>query len=282
MFDRIVLLLFISLWGIGMCQAKTEKLKIVTFNVGGDFISEGPNQWKNRWPLVKQFLSKEYPDILCMQEVLINQLNEIKTCFKMYNMVGVSRVDGKTKGDFVPVFYRRDKFEHITSGTFCLSQKPDSIGFIGWDAKYPRIATWVNLRNIKTEDVVFVVNVHLDNVGKVARENSMKLILDKIRSLSKSQKIILTGDFNDIVSSNVHKVASQGGLIDTYLVSPKKKGVRYTFHQFGEKELEKRYKLDYIFTSGNIKILSTNIPKETPQSGVFISDHNPIVVKMKF
>ena len=91
-------------------SSKNRKTKNSYFYVGGDFISEGPNQWKNRWLLVKQFLSKEYPDILCMQEVLINQLNEIKTCFKMYNMVGVSRVDGKTKGDFVPVFYRRDKF----------------------------------------------------------------------------------------------------------------------------------------------------------------------------
>lgn len=270
------------LLSIGACYAKTQKLKVITFNIGGDFIFKGPNQWENRRPLMMKFLSKESPDILCMQEVLINQLNEIKTCFPIYNMVGVSRVDGKNKGDFVPVFYRKDKFEQINSGTFCLSEKPDSIGFIGWDAKYPRIATWINLRDVKTGGSVFVINAHLDNVGKVAREKGMKLILDKISELSKSNKIILTGDFNDVASSKAHKIASQWGLNDTYMTSPKIKGVNYTFHEFGKKVLEKRYKLDYIFVSNNFRIQSVNIPQDRPKRGTYISDHNPVIIKMKY
>ena len=282
MLGKIILSLLLSLFGFEMCSAKTNNLKIISFNIGGDFIADGPNQWKNRKPLIMQFISKESPDILCIQEVLINQLNEIKECFQIYNMVGVSRVDGKEKGDFVPIFYKKDKYEQINSGTFCLSEKPDSIGYIGWDAKYPRIATWINLRNLKTGDIVFVLNTHLDNVGKNARMNSMKLILEKISLLSKSDKIILTGDFNDVVSSKVHEIAIQGELNDTYLISPQTKGAHYTFHQFGQKDLGNRYKLDYIFASKNFKIHSVNIPAESPKGGVYISDHNPVIVKMKF
>lgn len=282
MLGKIIISLSFYLFCFGTCCAKSNKLKIISFNIGGDFIADGPNQWKNRKPLMMQFLSKEAPDILCMQEVLINQLNEFKAYFQMYNVVGVSRVDGKEKGDFVPVFYRKDKYEQIDSGTFCLSEKSDSIGFIGWDAKYPRIATWINLRIVDTGEIVFVMNTHLDNVGKNARMKGMKLILEKISQLSKSDKIILTGDFNDVISSRVYNIAIQGELSDTYVVSSKTKGVQYTFHQFGQKDLMQRYKLDYIFTSKNFRINSVNIPIERPKRGVYISDHNPVIVKMKF
>ena len=76
MLGKIILSLLLSLFGFEMCSAKTNNLKIISFNIGGDFIADGPNQWKNRKPLIMQFISKESPDILCMQEVLINQLNE--------------------------------------------------------------------------------------------------------------------------------------------------------------------------------------------------------------
>lgn len=280
--NKIPISIVFFLLSMGMCCAKTQKLKIITFNIKVDSKADGINQWKNRKPLMMDFLSKETPDILCMQEVLINQLSDLKMCFQMYNMVGVSRVDGKKKGDFVPIFYKKDKFDQIDSGTFCLSEKPDSIGSIGWDAKYPRIATWINLRNVNTGDIIFVLNVHLDNVGKVARVESAKLLLEKIKLLSKSGRVILTGDFNDIVSSKVHKIVSQGGFADSYLVDVKKKGVHYTFHQFGQKNLGKRYKLDYIFTSKDFKIYSVRIPKESPKRGIYLSDHNPVIVKMKY
>ena len=282
MFAKILLSIFLSLFSIGTCSAKAHTIKVITFNIGGDFIPNGANQWKNRKPMMMQFLSKEVPDILCMQEALDNQLSDLHMCLQMYGMVGVGRVDGKKKGDFNSIYYRKDKFEHINSGTFCLSEKPDSIGRLGWDAKYPRIATWINLRHVITGEIVFVLNTHLDNVGNKARVEGIRLILDKISLLSKSDKIILTGDFNDVETSKVHVLATHWGLIDTYLVSPKKKGVQYSFHQFGQKELKQRYKLDYVFVSKCFEVLSVNIPKERLKRDAFISDHNPVIVKMKF
>lgn len=266
----------------GTCHARKQKLKVVSFNIKVEDKADGDNQWKNRKPLVMKFLSKEKPDIICMQEVLRSQLNDIKVCFPEYEMVGAPRVDGKTRGDYIPIFYKKDKFGHIDSGTFWLSETQNKAGSIGWDAKYPRTATWINLRVIKTGEILFVLNTHLDNAGKEARVKGMNLILENIPILSKSDSIILTGDFNDIVSSKVYQTVSQGRLNDTYVVSRKKKGVPYTFHQFGQKEMGRRYKLDYIFTSDHFKIQSVNIPKEKAKRNVFLSDHNPVIVKMKY
>lgn len=273
---------FFVLLTIGLCNTNAQNLKVITFNIKVDSKADGINQWKNRKPLLMRFLSKENPDIFCLQEVLLNQLDDFRMSFQMYDYVGVSRIDGNTKGDFVPIFYRKDKLEQINSGTFCLSEKPDSIGCIGWDAKYPRIATWINLRIRESGDTVLVLNTHLDNAGKIAREEGMKLIIEKLSLFSKSNKIILTGDLNASASSKVHDIALHEGFQDTYLVSRKIKGVHYSFHQFGQIDFENRKKLDYVFTDKTIKTIRVTIPKEKPKRGVYISDHNPIIVKMKF
>ena len=49
-------------------------------------------------------------DIIGMQEVLVNQLNYLKSNLKDYDFVGVGREDGKEKGEYAPIFYRKDRF----------------------------------------------------------------------------------------------------------------------------------------------------------------------------
>lgn len=65
-------------------------------------------------------------------------LNALST----YNYyIGVGRDDGKTKGEYAPIFYRKDRFKLLRSGNFWLSEntiKPNK----GWDAAYIRICTW--------------------------------------------------------------------------------------------------------------------------------------------
>lgn len=58
--------------------------------------------------------------------------------------MGVGRNDGKTKGEAVPVFWKKDKFRlrNETRGGvgergwthFWLSEQPDVVGSVGWDA----------------------------------------------------------------------------------------------------------------------------------------------------
>ena len=107
------------------------------------------------------------------------------------------------------------------------------------------------------------------------------MILNQISVLSKSDSIILTGDLNDVASSNVHKIVAQRELYDTYQECRRIKGVNYTIHQFGQRDIGKRYKIDYVFTSKDFKVVSVNIPKERSKDGVYLSDHNPIIVKLK-
>ena len=99
------------------------------------------NNWQYRKDTVCQYILDKKMDIIGMQEVLHNQLEDLKAGLPNYAAIGVGRDDGKEKGEYSPLFYRADKYEVLESNTFWLSQYPDSVGFIGWDGACTRIAT---------------------------------------------------------------------------------------------------------------------------------------------
>ncbi len=155
-------LLIICLAGISgilttACQEKkTEKITVnwATFNIRYDNPADSLNNWKYRKDTVAAFIKANQLDIVGMQEVLHNQLEDLKQRLPEYAEVGVGREDGKTQGEYAPLFYRKDRFEALDSNTFWLSQYPDSVGFIGWDGACTRIATWAKLKDRKTGTLI--------------------------------------------------------------------------------------------------------------------------------
>ena len=102
-----------------------------TFNIRYDNPGDSLNNWQYRKDNVAQFIKSQDIDIVGMQEVLHNQLEDLKSRLPEYAEVGVGREDGKTKGEYSPLFYKKDRFEVLDSNTFWLSQYPDSVGFMG-------------------------------------------------------------------------------------------------------------------------------------------------------
>ena len=75
-------------------------------------------------------------------------------------------IDGKTAGEYAPLFYRKDKYEVLDSNTFWLAENPDSVGMMGWDAVCVRIATWAKFKDKATGKIFMAVNTHFDHVGE--------------------------------------------------------------------------------------------------------------------
>jgi len=224
------------------------------------------------------YLNKEDCDVICLQEVLHNQYDLLTQHLSQYDVIGNGRIDGKSKGEYAPIFYKIKKFDQVDSGMFWLSETPEIIGSIGWDAKQPRIATWVILKIKKTSERIIIINTHLDDIGRNSRIESTSLIQAWISKYS--NPIILTGDFNESPQSPLYKtfVKSEKGVQDTYCIANNKKGVDYTFHGFGQVALDKREKIDYIFVKGIGTVKQVDIPQEKQIESVYLSDHNPIVV----
>lgn len=252
-------------------------IKVVTFNIRYDSGRDGVNSWQNRKEHMRKFLLKQDADIICLQEVLHHQYIYLAEYMESYDVIGNGRNDGKEKGEYAPILYLRAKYELIEKGQFWLSEHPSVIGSIGWDAKQPRIVTWVKLRNKKTGKPFMVMNTHFDDIGKEARRKSVDLIFERISSLS--VPVILTGDFNENPTSALYKKLSDNlnGIKDVHTFAKTHKGVNYTFHGFGKIQQGQRNKIDYIFVKGIKKVKSENIFREKIENNVYLSDHNPIM-----
>lgn len=264
---------------VGHGYAKRIELKCITLNLRYDNRGDGINKWDNRKERVSQFLNDEAADVICLQEVLNRQLNDLDGALDDYEHVGVGRDDGETRGEYVPIFYKKKKYEKREAGTFWLSEHPDSVGSVGWDASLPRIATWIRLKDKKTGLLFVVINTHFDHIGREARQQSAELIKYWITENVSHLPVILAGDLNVIEESETYRslTAEKSPMVDAFKVCKKKEGVNYSFHNFGRTSIIFRPKIDYIFVSRDAKVKSVYIPHEVPIEGMYLSDHNPII-----
>lgn len=258
---------------------KGTAITVATFNIRYDNSDDGVNRWECRKDTVATLVRERGWEIIGMQEVLHHQVQDMLGRLPGYAMVGVGRDDGKTRGEFAPIFYDKERFRLLDSHTFWLSQYPDSAGFIGWDGACTRIATWAKFHDTYTEKELLFVNTHFDHVGQQAMRNAAHLILDRMEKIADGIPVVLTGDFNVPENSETYRILTADSnfvLRDAYKKSRRKeKGVTYTYHNFGRAPETKKAKIDYIFVSPQVKVLSVGILSENPTTSGHVSDHNP-------
>ena len=255
-----------------------------TFNIRYDNPEDLQNNWNFRKDSVAEFIKQQDIDVVGMQEVLHNQMEDLKERLTDYTAVGVGRDDGNTEGEYAPLFFKKDRFEVLDSNTFWLSQYPDSVGFVGWDGACCRIATWAKLKDKENGKIFMAVNTHFDHVGEEARREGALLIMKKIQEIVGNRPAVLTGDFNVTDDSDAYRTLTTNAFVfkDAYKESAEKRGTTYTFHDFGQIPDEECEKIDFIFVTPNIKVGSSFIPKEPDADRGFLSDHNPQVTSLSF
>mgnify|MGYP001515223049 FL=1 len=264
--------------------ASSLQIEWATFNMRYDNPGDSLNNWQYRKDTVCQYILDKKMDIIGMQEVLHNQLEDLKAGLPNYAAIGVGRDDGKEKGEYSPLFYRADKYEVLESNTFWLSQYPDSVGFIGWDGACTRIATWAKFKDKATGKIFMGVNTHFAQGGTYARRESALLIIKKIKEIVGDQPAVVTGDFNVNDQSEAYQTITTNEFVlkDAYKMTDQKAGPNYTFHDFGRYAMEKREKIDFIFVTPQIKVLNTEIAQNPETKTGYLSDHNPHMALLEF
>ena len=134
MFYHLFLLLFFSLLNGG-------DIKVISYNIRYDNPNDGINVWENRKHTISTFLNNQKPGLIGFQEVTHSQLLFLTNELSSYEFIGVGRDDGKTKGEYSPIFYNKNNFRLISQNTFWLSQTPEKVS-VGWDASMERICTY--------------------------------------------------------------------------------------------------------------------------------------------
>ncbi|MDR2690867.1 MAG: endonuclease/exonuclease/phosphatase family protein, partial [Dysgonamonadaceae bacterium] len=256
-------------------------LHVMTFNIRCDNPDDSPNNWQNRKDAAAKMIQEYAVDLLGTQEVLANQLRDLKERLPQYAVIGAGRADGKEAGEYCALFYRDDKFEAEKSGNFWLSETPEVAGSKGWDGACERIATWAVLREKQSNKRFFFINTHLDHAGETARRESVKLLLERVKTESGGLPVIITGDFNASPESEViRQVLAGGKFFDTRLLAPSLPETSGTYHGFGKAPAEERNIIDYIFVTGGIAVNTYAVVPEK-RNNIYLSDHTPVYVEME-
>ena len=104
-----------------------QEIKVISYNIRYNNPNDGKDIWENRRSSVVDFIKNKNPDFLGLQEVTLSQLTYLNTNLTEYSYVGVGREDGKTKGEYSPIYYKKSLFELLKTETFWLSKTPGSI-----------------------------------------------------------------------------------------------------------------------------------------------------------
>lgn len=181
-----------------------NQVKVISFNMRTGGADNGTqNAWGARREGISAMMAKENPTVMGVQEALSYQLTFVTENVPGYEYYGVGRDDGGSTGETMAIFYKTDVVELGDHGTFWLSETPDEVSY-GWDAAYRRTATWAFFTVKATGKKFFYINTHLDNEGSEAREQSMRLICDKLAELNPDgYPSILTADFNSTTDNAI-------------------------------------------------------------------------------
>lgn len=184
----------------------------------------------------------------------------------------MGRDDGQEAGEFNPVFYRKDKYDLVDSGTFWLSETPE-LPSLGWNGGCNRLCTWAILREKATGFTYAHVNTHLDNASEEARVNGAKLVREKI--LSFDMPVVCTGDFNVNEGSTVYNLMNDGFIGDSKYLAPDTMASG-TYHDYFPIFMSKKSPIDYIFVTKATVAPQVYRVLNHRVNGRFASDHYAI------
>jgi endonuclease/exonuclease/phosphatase family metal-dependent hydrolase len=253
-----------------------QEIKVMSYNIRLDHAPDGVNRWDMRKDKVATLMNYYEADFIGTQEVLHHQLKYLQENLNGYSYIGVGRDDGKQAGEYSCIFYKKDKFELIQQSTFWLSPTPDSISK-GWDAAIVRVCTYGLFKNKKTKQLFWVFNTHFDHIGKNARVESAKLIIEKIKELNtKSYPVILTGDFN-VRPEDAPIIYVTGEMQNTRTISKLVHGPLETWNAF-KFNVKPNGCIDYIFISKDKRMSVSKFATITDSYDLkYPSDHLPVM-----
>lgn len=276
---------FLLFLGLAAGATAAEPLRVMSFNVRNSNAQDGEDAWPKRIDLFFETITHFAPDLIGFQEVLALQHDAITARMTDYAFSGVARDDGKRKGEWSLIGYRKARFSAIAQGDFWLSETPEVIGSKSWDAALTRICSWVRLRETATGREFVYANTHFDHRGVVARQEASRVISKRLPLIAVNVPAILTGDLNINEDNPAYAVLvkpdTPGAIrwIDSFREThPKRDPDELSFHAF--KGGVKGSRIDFIFHTDHFVANESAIDR-TGRDGHYPSDHYAVTAVMR-
>lgn len=271
---------------------------IATFNVRCP-CDPGELRWYRRLPRCVQIIREHGFDVFGVQEATPGEKELLEMELPEFGLVGCGR-NADRQGEGMYVFFRRDRFDCLDSGTFWLSETPDVPGSRHPTAACVRTCTWALLEDRVTGKRFRYFNTHLDHISHQARIDGLKVIFNNglLDAKKRGETVFLTGDLNATLDDvdTPESLATIGGpvleaaaaenpiayasleLVDTIRVTETPHaGPFRTFHGF---KGVPRCRIDYVFSTDNVRVLDHRTIDDRPE-GQFASDHYPVAATVE-
>lgn len=185
----------------------------------------------------------------------------------------------------------------------------------GWKQRCPVVCQLVQFHDfdifgsqeVKKNQLDDLLNTmpEYDYIGVMARSESAKLVLERIKSMCGKEPVILMGDFNVDQFNEAYLLLNSSGIMkDVYDITGLKYALNGTFNSF-DPNLTTERRIDHIFVSEHFKALrygvltdsyrsnvredsvikSENFPKEVSlksSQARMPSDHFPVLTTLEF
>lgn len=273
--------------GIGLlasASAAEMKLTFVSYNIRYETTEDRYwRAWPARLHRLIETVRRMNPDVMGVQEALHSQVADMRLSLPDYDFYGFGRDDGKTRGEYSGIFYRRSRFTADLSdaGMFWLSATPEVPGSKTWGNEIPRITTWIHLRDQTTQRGFTVFNTHWDHRHQGSRVEAASLIARRIDARKSAREpVVLLGDFNATEGNPAvdHLAGRKPGwthaLLDTYHTLYPQVKERRTLH-FWQNHTSGWAKVDHILVSPPCQVKAAAI-LYPPKGEMPASDHYPV------
>ncbi len=252
------------------------------------------NGWAARRDFCAEVIRSRNPDIVCMQEVLRVQDEDMRKFFPEYAFFGFAgpEMDAHTEGYHGiaknVIMFSKKRYEFVSAGGYWLSETPHLPGSSSWETARARHANWVRLKDRATSVEFRVIDTHLDHKSQGARVEQVKMIVAESAFYPEAFPQLFAGDFNAHGDNPVYEIIRQAGWADTYdAVHPA--GYRgFTAHAFQGPEyakkltlakLRKDLRIDHIFMRGPVAAADAEVITDS-KDGKYPSDHYFVSAKV--
>ena len=254
-------------------EKSDEATRIMSFNVR--CVDDEEGSINNRSQIAVAVIDQYAPDSFGVQEATPKWIKILDKKFSdKYARVGEGRSPIEMFTEYSAVYYRKDKYNLIDSGTMWLSETPEKKYTKSFDSKHNRIATWAVLEDKETGEKFTHINTHLDHVLESTRVEQVKVLKAKIAELEKETTVICTGDFNTFETAEAY-AEMRKDMDDTKLIAASS-DTGITFHNYGAIEEHEDGAIDFVFATKGTKTATYKIIRDCID-GIYPSDHYPIM-----
>ncbi len=256
-----------------------EEVKVVSFNLDANEATLAERSAR----LLPLILSFE-PDSIGVQEARGSWNRKLNDGLvrEGYTRVGVDaggNANGSDAYFATYIFFRKDKYDLIDSGTFWMSKTPDVPSIYDSTVDCNRTCTWALLENKETGFRYVHMNTHLDWMNMEVNKIQVAMIREQIeRFEAMGYPVLATGDYNcDEGTASYHEMLKSDLIADSKHVAEKTMDLG-TYPSYGQYDVTVEKPIDYVFVTKNMMTVHEYKVIDEKPDGKYVSDHNGLFV----